>query len=110
MEEQLLEPAIEVGQTIDIYWPRDGRSYEATMTKITDTHVHVEYDDGATKAYPLPVVAAALAAAKKGEVRVPHSNVFTKRKLNHIYKYAHDCLFEQTYTLHTRLLMKHLRT
>ena len=47
---------IQVGSVVDIYWPRDARTYAATIKKISDTEVEVEYDDGLTKTYPLSAV------------------------------------------------------
>ena len=48
-----MELALKVGNMINIYWARDKKSYPATITKITDTDVEVEYEDGVCKTYPV---------------------------------------------------------
>ena len=44
---------VHVGDRVNIFWPRDNRSYSGTITEIEGDQVNVLYDDGDHKTYPM---------------------------------------------------------
>ena len=66
------------GNKINVFWPRDRRSYKGIVTKVSGSHVHVLYDDGHRKTYPL---AALLRASRRRALQTTMSlSVCTPRQ------------------------------
>ena len=59
MRKQKGSHALQIGNDIEIWWPRDQRAYKGEITRITDTHLDVAYTDGCRKTYPLDALLAA---------------------------------------------------
>ena len=72
------------GNKIQVFWPRDGRSYQGVVTKVSKTHADVLYDDGHRKTYPLgALLAAARQRALQTTISVSSHTPYTDTTATH---------------------------
>ena len=55
---------LQVGKTVEVWWPRHRCSYEGTISEVSQTHVTLMFDDGSLKVMRVPTVAQRIAAAE----------------------------------------------
>ena len=66
---------VHVGDKVDVFWPRDNRSYSGTITGIEGDQVNVLYDDGDHKTYPMSDILRFAAGKVMVRVRVRMSDI-----------------------------------
>ena len=58
------EEKLRLHNNIEVWWPRDKRSYGATIMELSESHIHLLYNDGTMKVYTLGILVPRIAFAE----------------------------------------------